>query len=269
VFLLDLDGERTVLKVTEDPGWRVQAERELAAYHQFGATLDNFLPEVRAASSDRGAVQVLMAAYEPHPPARAVADNAWIALADRLGQLQQVPVDEASWLRPRPWPSPAEISDALGRWSAYGFAALASRAAEQLAAGSDRQPVWGPVLTHGDCHLGNLLQAPDGSTLWADWQEVCLSSGLGDLVFLWQRAEFDGAHPPREAMTSAYAAARSLPLDNDFRAALAACELRSLLVAWPFYLAYGHQSRQQVMFRRLHQLVGDLPPTPSSDAGGG
>jgi Phosphotransferase enzyme family len=115
----------------------------------------------------------------------------------------------------------------------------------------------GTVLTHGDCHVGNLLLGPGGRILWTDWQEVCLSTGLDDLVFLWQRAEFDGARPPRDAMTSAYAAARSLQPDDNLRSALGGCELRSLLVGWPAFLDYGGPDRRQLMIRRFQQLVDD------------
>ena len=76
-------------------------------------------------------------------------------------------------------------------------------------------------------------------------------------MFLWQRAESDGAHPPREDMTAAYAAARSRPSDAAFRAALALCELRLLLVAWPPFLHYGSPERQKTMTQRLQQLVDE------------
>jgi len=111
------------------------------------------------------------------------------------------------------------------------------------------------VLSHGDCHLQNLLRGPGGRPLWIDWQEVCLGTGLEDLVFLWQRAEFEGVQPPRDDMTAAYAAARSLRADAALESALATTELRLLLLAWPPFLAYGTPEGQDTMTRRLEQLV--------------
>lgn len=111
------------------------------------------------------------------------------------------------------------------------------------------------VLTHGDCHVGNLLRSSTGSTLWADWQEVCLSTGVDDLVFLWQRAEFDGASPPRDAMAAAYGSARHLGKDADLGRALAACELRLLLVEWPEYVSYGTDAQRRIMTQRLEDVV--------------
>jgi hypothetical protein len=63
-----------------------------------------------------------------------------------------------------------------------------------------------------------------------------LIHGLDGSVFLWQRAAFDGADPPRDDMTAAYAAARRLPLDEAFRSAIKASELRLLFVARPHFL---------------------------------
>lgn len=161
------------------------------------------------------------------------------------------------WLEPRPWPSAKEIAAAVRVWNGRGSAVPAARAVERLARSKDLQPFAGLVLTHGDCHIGNLLQGPGGRVVWTDWQEVCLSNGLDDLVFLWQRAEFDGADPPRDDMTAAYAAARRIPLDEAFRSAIKASELRLLFVAWPHFLPYGQQDRQELMTQRLSQLSSD------------
>lgn len=255
VFLLDLNGGRAVLKVTEDPDWHERAEREFAVYNQFAEALTNVLPEVLAADRDDRAVRLLLTAYQPFPSASSLDDAAWLALAEQLGQVQGVPVPAAAWLQSRPWPSSEDVVAAVQLWNDRGSDVPAARGAAQLAVARNLQPIADPVLTHGDCHVGNLLQASDGRVLWTDWQEVCLSSGLDDLVFLWQRAEFDGAHPPREAMTAVYAAARCLPLDDAFRAAVSACELRLLLFAWPHFLPYGRRDRRQAMTQRLHQLT--------------
>lgn len=255
VYLLDLDGEHTVLKVTEDPSWYDRAAHELAVYQELGPALGEFLPDLVAGHRDAGAVRLLVAAHDRCPPARALTDLAWVELAGRLGRLQRSPVRRPPWLRLRPWPSAGELAGAVAGWTGHGFGALAARAAEQLGAAGARATGGGTVLMHGDCHVGNLLQGPGGRHLWVDWQEVCLGSGLDDLVFLWQRAEVDGAHPPRDAMTSAYARARALDRDDVLRSALAACELRLLLVAWAPFLTFGSEDRRQVLAHRLEELV--------------
>ena len=258
VFLLDVNGERAVLKVTEDPDWHERADREFAVYDKLAEPLGEALPTVLAAHHDGQAVRLLLRAHRSLPSALRLDRPSWIAIADQLGRVQGVRILAAGWLEPRPWPSLEEFAAAIRIWSDHGSAVPAARAAERLAEAGNRQSFTDHVLTHGDCHVGNLLQGPDGRVMWIDWQEVCLSGGLDDLVFLWQRAEFDGAQPPREAMSAAYAAARRLPLDEAFRSAIAACELRLLLVAWPHFLRYGRQDRQRAMADRLDQLATGL-----------
>lgn len=254
VFALRLDGDCAVLKVTEDPSWRVRAERELAVYGDLAGSLD-VLPEVLGAHRDDRGVHLLLTAYEPFPAASTLNDSAWVQLADRLGCLQSAPISAADWLPSRRWPGPQEVLAAVQLWNDRGSSVPAARGAARLAMTRNLPPLAEPVLTHGDCHVGNLLHGPGGRVLWIDWQEVCLSSGFDDLVFLWQRAEFGGAHPPREAMIAAYAAARDLPLDGPLRAAVEAAELRLLLVAWPHFLPYGSQRQQQAMTQRLNRLA--------------
>ncbi len=254
VFLVELDGERAVLKVTEDPGWYDRAERELAVYRNLAASLDGFLPVVRATHRDPGGVRLLLGAHEPYPSATALTDDGWGELAGRLGRLHSLPFPRPAWLSPRPWPSTEQVAGALRLWAGHGVTDLAWRAAHQLDIARTLLSPLGTVLVHGDCHVGNLLRGPSGP-LWADWQETHLGSGLDDLVFLWQRAEFDGAHPPRGTMTAAYTAARGCSVDAGLRSALAASELRLLLVSWPPFLGYGTADRRRVMTGRLQQLV--------------
>lgn len=258
VFLLDLDGGHPVLKVTEDPTWHERAGHELSVYDQLGGPLGHALPALLAAHCDTSAVRLLLQAHRPFPAAPTLNHASWVAVAEQLGRVHGAPFSASAWLRPRPRPSPEEVAAAVRLWDqrgSSGSAVPAARGAERLAVEENQQPFVRPVLTHGDCHVGNLLQGSDDRILWVDWQEVCLSDGLDDLVFLWQRAEFDGAHPPRQAMTTAYAAARRLPLDNGFRSAITASELRLLLVAWPHFLSYGPQDRRRAMTQRLHQIT--------------
>ena len=255
VFLLELENERAVLKVTEDPGWRQRALRELSVYSELAPALGIELPTVTASHSDDGAVQILMAEHQPFPMAPALSVAEWIKLAGQLGQLHHPGAPSPPWLRHRAGPTPDRIAGAVRRWGNLGFQVLADRAAEllgELRGSDDGLPA---VLTHGDCHVGNLLHSPTGSTLWADWQEVCLSTGADDLIFLWQRAEFDGASPPRDAMAAAYGNARDLGQGADFGRVLAACELRLLLVEWPEYVFHGTDAQRRLMAQRLEAVV--------------
>ncbi len=258
VFLLELPTGRAVLKVTGDLGWRDRARRELGVYLDLAGRLGVGVPAVIAAGDDHGVIRVLLAAHPPYPPAPAVTDGEWTSLAGQLGRLHRPPNPTPPWLGHRRWPGSEQLERAVDWWTARGFAAAASRAAALIAAGRERDENVPRVLTHGDCHVGNLLHSPTGQTLWVDWQEVCLSSGLVDLVFLWQRAEFAGATPPRETMWDAYLAARGFGADLDLRAALAVAELGLLLVDWPPFLPYGPQHQQDLMADRLGQLVDEL-----------
>lgn len=258
VFRVETGGQRAVLKVTEDPGWRQPALRELALYQSADRGRTAFRPALLAARYDGEVVRLLLAAHEPYPPAPALVEDDWLAVAARLGQLHRLPLPPGEWRRPRTMDSPAAVAAALRGWDGHGWSAVATRAARRLADADDPGP--GPVLAHGDCHLGNLVRGPDGGPLWVDWQEVGLGSGLGDLVFLWQRAEFDGARPPRAAMTASYADARGLRLDRSLRSALDAVELRLLLIAWPAFLSHGSEAGRQVMAGRLTELASGGDP---------
>lgn len=258
VFLLELPGGQAVLKVTEDPGWRDRARRELGVYQALPGRLGVEVPAVIAAGDDHGVIRLLLAAHPPYPPVPAVTDAQWTPLAGQLGRLHRPPDPRPLWLDHRPWPTAERLQRAVGWWAARGFGTPARRAAALIATGRESDEVLPRVLTHGDCHVGNLLRSPAGITLWIDWQEVGLSSGLVDLVFLWQRAEFAGATPPRDAMGNAYLAARGPEADLDLRAALAVTELRLLLVDWPPFLPCGPQHQQDLMTDRLGQLVDEL-----------
>jgi aminoglycoside phosphotransferase (APT) family kinase protein len=205
--------------------------------------------------SDDGAVHILMAEHQPFPLAPALGVAAWVELAEQLGRLHRPVAPWPAWLRHRPWPPPDRIADAVRQWDRLGFEALAERAAGLLGELRGSDAGLAAVVTHGDCHVGNLLHSPTGRTLWVDWQGVCLSTGADDLVFLWQRAECDGASPPRDAMAAAYGSARNLGQDAGLRRALAACELRLLLVEWPEYVSCGTDAQRRIMAQRLEDVV--------------
>lgn len=135
------------------------------------------MPGVRAAQHDQHGVRLLLTAYEPQPPAVIPTDETWVAVADQLGRLHHKPMLRSTWLRRRPQPSSGQTADALNLWAARGLGTLATRAATRLGATRDLEAQSEPVLTHGDCHLRNLLHGPEGQAIWIDWQDVCLATG--------------------------------------------------------------------------------------------
>lgn len=139
----------------------------------------------------------------------------------------------------------------LRAWGAVGAADAAARGIRVI---TRRVPELAPVLVHGDCHTENIVRSRDGAYQWIDWQEAHRGDGLADLVFLWQRAEFAGARPPRAAMMAAYAHARRLD-QTSMRPLIDQAELRLLLHSWPPFLGLGTSSGREVMRRRLVALT--------------
>lgn len=123
---------------------------------------------------------------------------------------------------------------------------------DRLAAALTQLPV---CLRHGDWHLGNLLLDPSDRVVWIDWQEVGFGRGPEDLTLLWQRAEFDGLMPPRDAMLSAYAQARGIQKDTSLDQAAVAAELILLLLAWPPFLFQAPKSARDRLLLRLEHLL--------------
>jgi len=267
VFLLELPTGRAVLKVTEDPAWLRRARRELGVYRELAGRLGVAVPAVIAAHGDRGVIRLLLAEHTPYPPAPAVTDPEWTALADQLGRLHRRPDTTPPWLEHRPWPASDQLPQAVAWWTARGFGALPRRATELIAVGYELDETLPRVVTHGDCHVGKLMRSDLGDTVGVDWQEVCLSSGFLDLAFLWQRAEFAGATPPREAMWEVYLTTRGLRPDLDPRSLIAVAELLLPLVDWPVFLHCGSRPQQQLMTQRLGQVVGRVTAEPGAPTG--
>ncbi|MEV4535309.1 phosphotransferase [Asanoa sp. NPDC049518] len=219
---------------------KATTERE-AAFYRAGKVVPVRVPRVVAADG----TCLLFDALTPVAPATAWPASRWHEVARQLGQLHHARVRAAvghqSWLKQ---PSPTRHPDATARafWTD-----------DELATPVD-SPRLPPCLIHGDLHAGNLLIDHDRELVWADWQEVGIGSGPEDLALLWQRAEADGADPPREAMLATYAAGRGIPCDDDLRKAVAAAEVRLLLLDWPPFLINADPARAAIMRRRLHLL---------------
>jgi aminoglycoside phosphotransferase (APT) family kinase protein len=110
------------------------------------------------------------------------------------------------------------------------------------------------ALIHGDCHVGNLL-CDNHTMAWIDWLDMCAGTGAEDLALLWQRAEFDGGHPPRAAMLDVYRHHRDDVDTAVFGRALAVEEIRLLAVDWPAFLVGAVPQRRAVPVDRMRRLI--------------
>src|SRR5690348_1406940 len=151
-------------------------------------------------------------------------------------------------------PGPARIVAGLAVWRGLAGDAVADRAGELLAASPVPRST---VVVHGDCHVGNLLRDGD-ATVWIDWPDMGAGTGAEDLALLWQRAEFDGGHPPRAAMLDIYLRHRGEVNAAVFGRALAAEEIRLLAVDWPTFLAGASPRPRAVLVDRMRGLTANV-----------
>jgi phosphotransferase family enzyme len=236
-----------VLKI----GTGVPARRELRFYRDL--TVPVAVPTLLA-----GAEQGEDTALLFEPAGTGGPDGRWIELAAQLGALHREPVADWPWAKPVAGDTSPDAPAAA--WAALGYGSLLAplwSGLDRLAATLAELPV---CLLHGDWHRGNILTGAGGRLVWIDWQETGPGRGPEDLALMWQRAEFDGAEPPRAAMLSAYAAARGIADDAVLRRAAVAAELRLLLLDWPPHLARGTGPARARMLRRLEILVAAWQP---------
>ncbi len=284
VHLLTVDGDReVVLKVTSG-GER--ARRELGFYREVTALLPVRTPRLLAgAETADGQTVLLLTNARPAPPPRRWSARDWERAAAQLGALHRpevlARVAGCDWLTGREIGGAAADRGVRERraraaWRRLGQDKLAAPLLDRDGAGEfdGALSALPACLCHGDWHVGNLLLDADGEFVWIDWQEVGPGRGPGDLALLWQRAEFDGADPPREAMFAAYVRARGIPLDATLRSATAAAEIRLILYGWPNHLQGVDPARRAVVLGRLdrlaeeweeHVLVTAPPAVPSRD----
>ena len=254
VFRLRDGGRHLILKVTTVRRALAGARREVAVYTGPPVDLGVAVPVAVGAAERPGMVCLLLTALDPYPPAARVTRDAWLAVAADLGRLHRVPATAWPGLRPRKPPAPSRIETGLAVWCELAGGVVADRAGELLAA----LPIpRSTVLVHGDCHVGNLL-CDDDATAWIDWLDMRAGTGAEDLALLWQRAEFDGGHPPRAAMLDVYLHHRSDVDAAVFRRALAAEEIRLLAVDWPTFLADAPPQRRAVLVDRMSRLTATV-----------
>lgn len=260
VVRLTVAGQRNILKITTDPARLERAESELRMISCGPAELIAVMPRYIGGHAQWDVVCLVTEEHQPLPQPADIVDADWIALATALGSLHSAHVPPWLNLKPGPAPTVAAAVDAEKFWAKLGHTEAAKQAADLLRDRA-RQPNDLPsatVLEHGDCHTENIVRDESGAFRWIDWQEAHLGNGFGDLVFLWQRAEFTGANPPRQAMTNAYAAARNLHPGSGLNRAISLTELRLLFTSWPPFLVYGTPQHQERMTARLPQLVTTL-----------
>lgn len=254
VFHLRDRGGCLILKVTTVRRVLAGARRELAVYTCPPVDLGVVVPMSVGAAERPDMVCLLLEALDPYPPAARVTRDAWLAVAADLGRLHRVPAAAWPGLRPRKPPAPSRIDAGLAVWRGLAGDAVADRAGQLLAASLTPLPA---VLVHGDCHVGNLLRH-GAATAWIDWLDMCAGTGAEDLALLWQRAEFDGGHPPRAAMLEVYLRHRDDVDAAMFRRALAAEEIRLLIVDWPAFLASAPARPRAVLVDRMRHLTATV-----------
>lgn len=260
VTRLTFGRRRMILKITTEPARLMRAESEVHMISRAPADIAVAMPRYVGGHVEPDAVCLVTEEHEPLPSAADITDAEWVGLAAALANLHHAPVPPWAGIEPlKPITAPV-VSAAADFWSQRGFADAAKAASELLLRDAGEPDEQSPttVLEHGDCHVENIVRDAAGAFRWIDWQEAHLGDGFGDLAFLWQRAEFTGANPPRQAMTAAYASARGLPQAVDVDRALGFAELRLLFISWPPFLAYGSPQNQERMTARLPKLVAEL-----------
>lgn len=255
VFGLDVDGQAAVLKIATNPH-PTEPGRELRLYRELAGRLPVDTPHVLASTTSGENDILLLTRAVRIPPARDWALATWIEVAAQLGRLHRTldraELESLAWLKPGPVDPVADERRQLWRDTPCSDIAVPLLDdLDRLRAAAVTPPL---CLIHGDCHAGNLLLGSAGELLWADWQDVTYRHGPEDLALLWQRAEFNGARPPREAMLAAYAGSRGIELDTTLRRAVTADELLLLLTGWPGFLLQRPSPGRSALFDRLRVL---------------
>jgi Ser/Thr protein kinase RdoA (MazF antagonist) len=282
VLALDVDGEAMILKVTvpapEHPERMEQARREVLFYQELASRVPVPVPRCLGVDFNEtsGGVVLLSACKPPRPPDEWTAQD-FCDVANQLGRFHATFREAATrpdWIPVIPAITVDQCRSAQARWRTLANRDGMEAAAEQcLRAGRLAMKVHElgshlssltPTLCHGDFHTGNLLQGPDGSWIWADWQGVRVGPGVDDLSFFWERAFADAeTSPPYDAMVRAYRAGVATGQDAPVRRAqveraLTWSELRSWLLNWPEYLGYLPIARLERVLRRMDALCNSL-----------
>ena len=247
-----------VLKVTTAREQLAQAAIELEVVADTRVQERRLAPIFRAGDYGDETVCLLTTQCRPLPLAATLDERHWANIGRRLAEVHGTPLPLGAGLRGKPEVTDEALANAVEQWRQRGQGPSAERAAETVASLLGAPIDQALVLTHGDCHLDNVVLDEDGLVRWIDWHEAHLGNGFDDLMFLCQRAEFAGTFVPREPLLAGYALAKGLGCDEAFSRACWAAELTLLLVEWPPFLSYGTPDRQSVMAGRLTWLNAAL-----------
>jgi Ser/Thr protein kinase RdoA (MazF antagonist) len=280
VWRVEVDGRAMVLKVTGPESHaeaRERAHREWRFYRELGDVVPIDVPEVLGQSSSPAeGTAVLLAAYPPAPPLADWRLEDYHRVARDLGLLHGTywdrgTVDLPGWLSTQAPVSPEMAGEASAQWGAidvHDDLLPLRRVAERLAlevprldGERARLPL---TLCHGDAHRDNLLRGDMCGWIWADWQDVRLAEGVGDLSFFWQRAfTVSEALPPMERLLGAYVEGLSqagVPglTEDVLGPAIAWTELMSWLIAWPPYMGWLRGEVRGRVLQRIDAIVRRL-----------
>jgi len=281
VYAFVLDGKPVVVKWTVqdrgDAGMVQRAQREVRFYRELARIVPVRVPRLLGSTpGDAGDVLLLLEASEPAPPPSIWPDADYAGVARDLGRFHTAMRSVAlpSWVPAAPATSAEQCRAATDAWRSFASGAGRGIVPDSLLRHMERTIAQVPerdarldsgalTLCHGDFHTGNLLRRPDGTWVWADWQEVRIGAGVDDLAFFWQRAfaatEAD-AGPPFDAIVEAYWAGVNDAGDpgtsrETFSQTLRWAELRGWLVAWPPYLGYLSQTQRRRVVARIAALL--------------
>lgn len=247
------------LKAASGEAYGERARREVSFYRHLAAHVPVLVPKLVAEAEDDNGCCLLLESAGATTDTAGWSRDRWADLATELGSLHHDQIAAAAegwrWAKPERPATRPEIAAASQAWTALGHGSMPASVwpeFDRLSAALMRLPV---CLRHGDWHLGNLLLDRSDRFVWIDWQEVGFGRGPEDLALLWQRAEFDGLTPPRDAMLAAYARARGIPNGSILDRAAVAAELALLLLAWPPYLLGAPEPARARLLVRLEQLL--------------
>jgi Phosphotransferase enzyme family len=284
-YRVTIDGTDAVLKLTaarSAPHVRERARREIAFYRQMAAHVPLRVPGVIGAHTDAEGFVLLLAAYEPAPPPETWQAERYLTAARQLARFHAVfwdrvgPLDACPWvLQPCREDALAEIECAHQYWwvlrerpQLEGILTVQQdRWIHRVVAGMGAvEAIIASLpltLCHGDCNPSNVLVAPDGGLIWADWQEVRAARGPEDLSFLLQQATILGGRVPYDAVLATYQETLAMATEYNIPLALvrrvvAAAELRSRALHWPAYLGEAAPHDVAAMLYRIRDLVACL-----------
>nr|WP_231747420.1 aminoglycoside phosphotransferase family protein [Auraticoccus cholistanensis] len=258
----DRRGRPVVVKIAghDLPGAAAAAARELAVYTRLAPSHRLPTPRLLAARVEEHRTVLVLSRHRPAPAAERWPAELWRALVDALVVVHQtdVPTGTGTWS----WtPEPGLLLSGPDRavvdrlWSEPDDQRCLAVVHEQLAeleaaaAGPDR------VLSHGDCHPGNVLLDGD-RLLLTDWQGARLGASCADLAFVLIRAVPSGAVVPRDELLARYAAGRGLA-PAELGRAVTAAQLLTLTRQYPHFAGYLGAGGRARLRSALHRLTAE------------